>query len=282
MKWNIVADSSCDLLEMENLSSDTNYAVVPFKIQVGENEFIDDQDLDLPKLRQAIKDYSEATGSACPSPGEWMNEFLKADHVIAVTISSQLSGSYRSALIAKEMVLEQYPNKKIHVVDSLSAGTGLVLIVEKINELINKQLEFDQIVEIIEEYTSRTKVLFTFTSFENLVKNGRMSRFVGFLAGKLNMWVVGIGTEGKIDMLHKTRGKNKLMSFVVEEMERRGVMNGQVIIGHVENEETATQLGELIEQTWEDIKVKILPLRGLCGYYAEDNGMIIGFNVNQA
>lgn len=282
MKWNIVADSSCDLLEMENLSSDTNYAIVPFTIQVGENEFIDDQNLDLPKLRQAIRDFSGATGSACPSPGAWMNEFLKADNVIAVTISSQLSGSYSSALIAKEMVLEQYPNKKIHVVDSLSAGTGLVLIVEKINELINQQVEFEKIVEIIEEFRDRTKVLFTLTSFENLVKNGRMSRLVGFLANKLSMWVVGIGTEGKIDMLHKTRGKNKLMSFVVEEMERRGVETGQVIIGHVENEETANQLGELIEQTWTDMKVKVLPLRGLCGYYAEDNGMIIGFNINQA
>lgn len=280
MKWNIVADSSCDLLKIENLAPETNYSIVPFKILVGDEEFVDNEEVDLPKLRQAIKEFTEATGSACPSPGEWMNEFLKADNVIAVTISSQLSGSYSSAQIAKDMVLEQYPDKKIHIIDSRSAGSGLILIVEKINELIKSEMDFDTLVKEIDEYASKTQVLFTLTSFENLVKNGRMNRFVGFLAGKLNMWVIGRGSEeGKIEMLHKTRGKNKLLPYVIEELERRGILPGQVVIGHVENEDTALELGRLIEQTWEDIKVKILPLRGLCGYYAEENGMIIGYNV---
>ena len=283
MKWNIVADSSCDLLEIENIAPETGYSIVPFKILVGKQEFVDDKDIDLPKLRLAVKDLNEATGSACPSPGEWMNEFLKADNIVAVTISSNLSGSYSSAQIAKDMVLEQYPDKNIHIIDSRAAGPGLILIVEKINELIKTGMSFETLVETIDEYVRRTQVLFTLTSFENLVKNGRMNRFVGFLAGKLNMWVIGRNSEeGRIEMLHKTRGKNKLLPYVLEELERRGILPDNVVIGHVENEDTALELGRLIEQTWEDIKVKILPLRGLCGYYAEENGMIIGFNVKEA
>ena len=279
MKWKIVADSSCDLLKLENSIPGVGYSIVPFKIRVGEREFIDDSNLDVGEMMLAAHEHNEASSSACPSPGEWMEEFIKADQIIAITISSALSGSYNSAQTAKNMVLDRYPDKKIYIIDSLSAGPGLVLVVQKIQQLIGQGMDFESVVQGAQAYSDSTQVFFALSSFENLVKNGRMNRFMGFIAGKMSMWAIGCDSaEGKIEMLHKTRGQKRAATFIVKEMERRGFKGGPVAIDHCSNEELAQWLRELLKEKWENVNVMILPTRGVCSYYAEENGIIIGFS----
>lgn len=278
MKWNIVSDSSCDLTNMPERIPEEDYSSVPFVISVGGTDYLDDENLDTAHLIEAMDNCPEASHTSCPTPGAWYEQFKKAEQSIAVTISSQLSGSYSSAQAAKNMVLEEQPEKKVYVLDSRSAGAELVLIVKKIHHLISSQLSFDDVVSLAQTYADKTRVFFALSSFENLVKNGRMSRISGFIANKLGMWVIGFGSdEGKIDIRHKTRGISKMLSLLIEEMQQRGFSGDQVVISHCQNAEAANSLREKIQVIWKTAEVFIMPTRGLCSYYAEKGGLIIAF-----
>ena len=113
MAWMIVSDSSCDIRELRPLSPGVQFSLVPFKVRIGQREYVDLATLNIPQMMQAMTDYNGASTTACPSPEEWAERFLQADQVIALTISSNLSGSYNAAVAARAMVLEEYPDKQI-------------------------------------------------------------------------------------------------------------------------------------------------------------------------
>ena len=113
MAWMIVSDSSCEIRELKNPAPGVQFALVPFKIRVGEREYVDLATLNTQQMLQAMTDYNGASTTACPSPEEWAEYFLQADNCIALTISSNLSGSYNAAVAARTMVLEEHPEKKI-------------------------------------------------------------------------------------------------------------------------------------------------------------------------
>ena len=127
MAWMIVSDSSCEIRELENPAPGVQFALVPFKIRVGEREYVDLATLNTQQMLQAMTDYNGASTTACPSPEEWAEYFLQADNVFALTISSNLSGSYNAAMAAREMVLEEHPEKQICVIDSRAAAGAMVL-----------------------------------------------------------------------------------------------------------------------------------------------------------
>ncbi len=279
MEWNIVADSSCDLKTLPDLTENVGYSVIPFVITVGQKDYIDDERLDAGAMVDDMERTATASRTACPSPGAFYDQFKRADRSIAVTISGELSGSYGSACAAMKMIEEEYPEKKVYVLNSRSTGPEPAIIVEGIRESIKKGLSFEHIVAAAERLADKTHVLFVLSSFENLVKNGRMSRIAGFIAGKLGMRVIGMGTEeGRIAIRHKTRGAGKALSLLLEEMREIGYAGGRVVISHCQNLLMASTLGEKIKSAWNTAEVVILTTRGLCSYYAERGGLIVAFS----
>ena len=190
MAWMIVSDSSCEIRELENPAPGVQFALVPFKIRVGEREYVDLATLNTQQMLQAMTDYNGASTTACPSPEEWAEYFLQADNVFALTISSNLSGSYNAAMAAREMVLEEHPEKKIFVLDTLSCSGALAGAAELANKLIGEDQAFDDICFALKKFADSTHILFALASFDNLAKNGRVNRVVGFIAGRLNMRVL--------------------------------------------------------------------------------------------
>ena len=160
MTWMIVADSSCELRSLPAPAPETGFATVPLKIRVADREFVDNAALDVAVMMAEMRNYNGASTTACPSPEEWAEKFLLGDNIIAVTISSNLSGSYNSAMIAKEMVLESHPDKNIYVLDSLSTGGEMALAIRKANELIGEGLAFEDVVKELEVYYAPRQVLF--------------------------------------------------------------------------------------------------------------------------
>ncbi len=278
MKWNIIADSSCDLLRRENLADDTRFASIPFVITVDNVDYVDDEALDTTALLDAMDRCPTASHTSCPSPHIWQEEFMKAEQSIAITISGALSGSYNSAMVARNMVWETHPDQKIHIVDSRSTGPEPAMIAERINALIQEGLDFAEVVAAAEAYAAQTHVLFTLSSFENLVKNGRVSRMVGFIAGKLGLRVICYGTdEGKIVLKHKTLGIDKALTLLINEMSAMGYGGGRVTISQCHNMSLAETLRGMILRRWSAAYIRILATRGLCSYYAERNGLIVAF-----
>ncbi len=277
MKWNIVADSSCDLKQFAPEDERVAFSSVPFVIRAQEHEFIDSEDLNTEEMVNTLAQIKEAGRTSCPSPETWLEKFKQAGNTVAVTISSNLSGSFNSACLAREMILEKDPDRKIAVIDSKSAGPELAMIIRRLHALIDEKLSFEEIVEKLNQFADRTETIFALTSFDNLVKNGRVSRIAGFVAGKLGMCGVGVANDGRIDVKSKVRGTQKALRIIIEDMKEHAFAGGEVLISHCLNEELALRLKTLIQETWAQAKVEIMPTRGLCSFYAEKGGMIIAY-----
>ena len=278
MEWNIIADSSCDTFELEKQYSDIRFSTIPFVISVDSKDYVDDETLDTARMVSAMEESKKTSHTSCPSPNAWYEQFLKPGYTIAVTISSRLSGSFNSATTAMNMIHEKYPDKKIALIDSHSTGPEMIMIIRKLCEWINSGTDFDDVVRNAIEYEKRTHIVFALSSFNNLIKNGRMSRIAGFLAGRLHMWGIGIGSEeGTIIIKHKVRGQKKALETIISDIKERRVKPVEVVISYCQNLELAETLKAAIEKLWNEAKVTIVPTRGLCSYYAERNGLIVAF-----
>ena len=278
MKYAIVVDSSCDMNFTNNNENNTYMARVPLKLRVGDMEYADDADLDVASFMKEMKEFQGVTGSAAPSPQEWYNEFKKADMTFAVTITSRLSGSYSSAVAAKDMILEKYPEKKIHIVDSKAAGPGLALIVKKLQQLIQEDKSFEEIVKEITEFTKKVKVFFILESMDNLIKNGRVNAIAGKLAGILGIKILGKASDkGTIELVRKARGKDTIYKKTVEDILNNKYNGGKIMVSHCFNKEKANMMIDMIKEKFSDIESEIVTTGGLCSYYAEEKGLIIAF-----
>ena len=279
MTWNIVSDSSCDLRTASFHSSCVRFETVPLRIQVGGREFVDDDALSVPALLSAMAVEKAASSSACPSPADFAGAFERGDRTVCFTLSSQLSGTYHAACIAREMVLEEHPEKKIFVLDTLSCSGALAGAAELANKLIGEDQAFDDICFALKKFADSTHILFALASFDNLAKNGRVNRVVGFIAGRLNMRVLGRRTpDGKIDFYFKTRGETRVLAKILEQMDEDkydGVH--PVLISECGNQNAAQLLHHGIEAKWPGAPVKIVPCSGLCSFYAQDQGIIITY-----
>lgn len=279
MAWMIVSDSSCDIRELRPLSPGVQFSLVPFKVRIGQREYVDLATLNIPQMMQAMTDYNGASTTACPSPEEWAERFLQADQVIALTISSNLSGSYNAAVAARAMVLEEYPDKQIFILDTLSCSGALASAALLANRLIGEGAGFEEVCTALREQSEAGHILFALASFDNLAKNGRVSKVVGFIAGRLNMRVLGKRTpDGKIDFFYKTRGEARVLARILEQMDRDGY-DGRlpVQIAHCSNENAAAMLTHGIRAKWPQAEIFVHPCGGLCSFYAQDQGIILTY-----
>lgn len=279
MTWGIITDSSCDLPSSAFADSGLHFAAVPLKIVVGDTEYTDNDDLNVNTMLAQMKSYKGPSHSACPAPEEWAREFRKSDKTVAVTMTSALSGTYNSALIGKNMVLEESPEKSIHVIDSRTTAGGLVLILRKLEELITAGLDFEAVVKQAEAYARSIFLLFSCGSYDNLVKNGRMSRIAGILATSLGIRAVTSNTpEGTIRVLQKPRGEERALEVIVRTMSEWKNLAGQpVIITHCNNPVGAQRLKEKIAHVCMTTKITILQTRGLTSFYNDNGGLMIAF-----
>lgn len=280
MTWKIIVDSSCNLREMPGLATGAAFVNVPLTIQIGEKIFVDDAGLDIDDLMTTMYASSTASQSACPSPEAYRQALEGADKAIIITITGALSGSFNSARLGAEMYREDYPNAQIHLIDSLSAGAELDLLAIKLNDLIGQDLDFDQVVAAITAYQEKTKTLFALAKVDNLVKNGRLSKLVGAVVGLLNIRMVGqASSEGTLELLQKARGQKKSVSALIEEMLKAGYQGGRVIISHRNNDKIVEQLTQAITAKFSAAEVLAVPTSGLCSYYAEDGGVLMGYEI---
>ena len=291
MTWAIIADSSCNLRDYTPAAPNCIYAFAPLTLHVGGEEYPDDSDLDVSKLNERVRAEATASSSACPSAGEWADLFRLADNVIVVTLSSNLSGSYDSAQMGRNLVMDEYARehsgqimgKNIYILDSRAAGAKLEIMVRLIDRYLTMHPDamFDEVVSYAKRLESNSQVQFSLRSFDNLVKNGRMPKLVGALASGLSIRMLGTASEqGTIKVIAPTRGDKKTIKKILDVMRSDGYRGGMTYIDHVDNAEGAEELARAIVSEWPQAEVETLPCRGLCSYYAEETGLIIGYEWN--
>ncbi|MFU1593907.1 DegV family protein [Streptococcus dysgalactiae] len=280
MTWKIVTDSGCDLRSLESQSKELQFERVPLTLQIGTEIFRDDDGLDIDNMMATMYQSSKAATSSCPSPDAFLQAYKGVDNVIAVTITGTLSGSHNSARLAKNDLLEDYPNANIHVIDSLSASGEVDLIVLELERLINLGLSFEEVVERITAYQEKARLIFVLAKVDNLVKNGRLNKLVGKVVGLLNIRMVGQASrEGTLELLQKARGQKKAVSALVEEIQKAGYKGGKVYIAHANNPKICEQISEKIKAIYPDAVIQTGRTSGLCSFYAEDEGILVGYEI---
>ena len=280
MTWKIVADSGCDYREITDLANQTKFESVPLTIQIDNEIFVDNAHLDIDGMMEKMYATSSASKSACPSPDDYLRSFEGAENIFVVTITGSLSGSHNSAQLAKKLFLEEHPTANIHVIDSLSAGGEVDLIVRKLNDLIKEGLSFEQVVEAITHYRKNTKLLFVLAKVDNLVKNGRLSKLIGAVVGLLNIRMVGEASDtGTLELLQKARGAKKALTAAVDEVLKAGYKGGRIIIAHRNNEKFCQQFSEVIKEKFPAADISFLSTSGLCSFYAEEGGLLMGYEI---
>jgi len=268
MHYKIISDSSSNIFSLDGI----DYGYVPLKIVSPEKEYIDTPELDAAAMIEDLKKVKAPTRTSCPNVQEWSDAFQDAEAAFAVTISSNLSGSCSAAMQAAE------EHGKVFVIDSLSAGAEMQLIIEKLRAYIQSGMEYDAICEAIKEYQKTTKLIFCLESLTNLARNGRVGIATAKIAGVLGIRVVGKASdEGTLEPLHKCPGERKALATIREDMQKEGYHGGKVRINHCRNEAAAKQLKTAICQVFPDADVAIVPCAALCSFYAEQGGMIIGY-----
>ncbi len=273
MKRIIVADSSADLHSLKEVP----FASAPLIIHTTEKSYLDNEKLDVVEMVEDLLRYKGKTSSACPGLGDWLNAFSDAEEVFCLTITSRLSGAYNSACLAKEEYEQQHPGRRVHVIDSLSTGPEMQLLAEKIEELTIEGKSFEQVIQEIEAYSKRTNLLFMLESLKNLANNGRVSHAVAKITGILGIRLVGKALDGRLEPLDKCRGAKKALQTLVERMKELGYKGGKVSVAHCLNLEAAQELIAMLKQEFQNIRAEIHTTGGLCSYYAEKGGLLIGF-----
>ena len=269
----IVTDSAADVLGLERV----DFAYAPLKIVTDDREFVDNAFLDVEEMVQYFDSYKGRSKTSCPGPGDWLEAFGDADDVFCVTITSGLSGSYNAACVAKEMYESEHPGRRVYVLDSLSAGAEMTLLVRKLEEYVSSGMEAKVIDQSIRAYASSTGLLFILESLKNFAANGRVSTTVAKLAGVLGIRIVGRASDkGQLEPLHKCRGAANALSTLFKHLKEVGLSKGRVQISHCFNPEAAEKLKLLLKAELPQVQVCISPLRGLCSYYAEKGGLLVG------
>ena len=273
-KIKIVADSSCDLLELRHVE----FATSPMKIITAEREFVDDEKLDVNEMVDYLYQYKGKSKSSCPNTSDWLEAFGDADEVFCVTITSGLSGSYNSACAAKQIYEADNEGKHVHVFDTLSAGPEITLIIEKIEECVKRDMSFEDICERVTAYMKKTGLVFMLKSLKTFANNGRVSPVVAKIVGIAGICIVGKASdEGTLEPKHKCRGERRSLETLAEDLESEGFRSGKISIGHCQNESAAEQLKELILSKFKNAVIEIHKLKGLCSFYAEKGGVLVGF-----
>ena len=270
----IVSDSASDLLSLQAV----DFAYAPMKIITAEREFVDDPSLDVGAMTEMLEHYKGRSQSSCPNPNDWLSAFGDAEDIYCVTITSGLSGSYNSACAAKQLYEAAHPGRRVCVVDSLSAGPEITLMVRKLEEFVRAGMEYDAVCAAIAEYKKNTGLIFMLKCLNNFANNGRVSPLVAKLVGIAGICIAGrASAEGTLDPTHKCRGEAHALNTLLSDLMTLGLRRGRVSIGHCLNADAAERFREKLLSAFEGIEVEIHELRGLCSFYAEKGGMLVGF-----
>lgn len=275
MSYKIVLDS-CGEIPQE-YQNDARFESVPLGLEVGDYCILDDETFNQAEFLQKVAEYPKCPKSSCPSPDRYLSAYTcDAERVYVVTLSAQLSGSHNSASLAKNLYLEKFGEKQIHVVDSQSASCGETQIALKIMELEAQGLSFEEIVEQIERFRDEMFTYFVLDNLETLRKNGRLSRAKAMVASTLSIKPIMAGDCGTIVQkgqgigIRKALGKMAEMVAQVPDAEKRRLM-----ITHCNAPERAELIKKLVMAKAAFRECIIMDTRGVSSMYANDGGVIV-------
>ena len=277
MSYKIIIDSCGELLD--EWKKDEHFESVALTLNVGGESIIDDETFDQADFLKKVAASPECPKSACPSPERYMKAFdCDADHIYAVTLSAELSGSYNSAVLGRNLLEEEKPGRKIHIFNSKSASIGQTLIGMKIQECEEAGYSFEKVIETVDEYIVGQHTFFVLDNLETLRKNGRLSKVKALVASALKIKpVMGSTDEGNICQLDQARGINKALVKMAGQIAEKTQNSEEKVlaISHCNCHERAILLKNALQEKMPLKNIVVLDTAGVSSMYANDGGVIV-------
>lgn len=277
MSYRIVVDSCGEFTE--KMKNDPHFVHAALTLQIDQEQIIDDDTFDRLEFIRKMKASPNCPRSACPSPEVYKEAFdCGAEHLYAVTLSAELSGSYNSAVLGMNLFLEDHPDAKVHIFNSCSASIGETRIAQKIQECEEAGMDFEEVVRTVDAFSQEKHTYFVLETLENLRKNGRLSNIKAFVATALNIKpVMGATPQGTIIQLGQARGMQKALRKMVEAMvaEVKNPQEKILSLSHCNNRARAEFVKEEVLKLIKVKDVMILETSGVSTLYAADGGIIM-------
>lgn len=262
--------SSCDLTP--EFLEELNVQYVPFHFSVDGTDYPDvfGKSLSQEELYRRMENGAEVK-TAQVAVGEYIDYFTpfleNGMDILHLTLSTGISGTYNGAVSAANILSQDYPDRKIYIVDSLAASSGFGLFVALLAELKKDGMGIDELKETAEAMRHRVNHLFFTTDLTYFIKGGRVSKTEGLIGNLLNICpLLCVDPEGKLVPVLKARGKKQVIAKIVKEMESRAEngndYTGKVYISHSRCQEDAETVAALVEEKFPKMegKVKIFPI----------------------
>ena len=273
-KINIITDSSCDL--NKDIIEKYNIKIVPLNVSFGEDVYIDGE-LDKKEFYEKMKNSKELPKTSCPSPDKFIQSYEGDEDVIVFTLASALSGTYSAALLAKNMMLEENPNKKIAVIDTETGSIAHGQFIIKAAKMIEEGKSFEEVVDEIERLKKDYFFYGSLETLENAIKGGRINPLAGKIINALNMKVIIKIGNGAVKPIDSARGFNNSIKKVVAKIDDI-VANEKctsLAIAHANCLEKAEKIREVILKKHSFEEVIISEIGSVMGTYASEGAILV-------
>lgn len=243
----IVTDSTADL--PAEIREALGVIMVPLKVHIGNETYLDGVELRPDEFYQKLKEASVLPTTSQPSPNDFLQTYQKLaaeshEPILSIHLSSKLSGTYQSALLAQSLMEEQ---ADISIVDSGTASYGMGLLVEAAAEAARQGKSKDEIVALIRDLRKETTLLFLVDTLEYLHKGGRIGKAAAVIGSLLNIKpILSIDEEGEVFSMDKARGKKRALARIVELLKERYAGPVRVTVAYAGTPENAEELSALI------------------------------------
>ena len=277
INYRIVVDSCGEFTE--DMKKNPHFVHAALHLSIDGEQFVDDETFDRLDFLAKMKESPNCPKSSCPSPEVYRAAFdCGAEHLYAITLSAELSGSYNSAVLGMNLFLENHPDAKVHVFNSCSASVGETLIAKKIAEYEEAGLDFEAIIEKVDDFILHMHTYFVLESLDNLRKNGRLSAVKALVATALNIKpVMGATDQGVIIQLGQARGMQKALRLMAETITAELEHPEEKVLGlvHCNNPERAEYVKQELLKLVNVKDIIVLESSGVSTLYASQGGIII-------
>ena len=278
MKYTLIGDSICDLHARNFCTARVDFHVVPLTMYVGDQEFVDSDELDTAMLMQKIDETKACPKTACPSPEAFYEIMAKGDNIVVITVSSKLSATHSAASQAAERITREQPNKKVFVLDSRTAAAGCDYLLIQARDLMDAGTPFDELTTRITQIRDKMRTRFLVHDLSSLVKNGRMSKMAGKMLSTIKLKVIG-GDDGEGEI--KKHGvaigtKRALVAISQMPVTDKHPQDGLIVIAHNHNIEDMGFLKGLLEKFGFN-NIKTFLTRGASSIYTAEKGVVIAY-----
>lgn len=274
----IIVDTGCDM--DINVVKEKNFGLVPFYITIDEKTYKDRIEISSSQFFEKMQASKVLPKTSQPNPEDFSNEFEKYsdyDDIICFTVTSKASGAYNSACIAKQMLNEKKFKPNIHIIDTLNASCGILVLVNKAEKLIAEGASASEIVTHINSYINKAAIYFVLDTLEYVRRGGRIGNVKAVIGQVLNIKPLLSFVEGVCTDVGKCRGSANVKKILLEKFDACAENFSEVFVLFAVHKETALEIVNNMKEKYIDIKVSLVEVGSVMGTYAGPGGVGIAF-----